>query len=421
MKMSCVRCIGIAVLSLLPGSALALATDGASSSIVFPLVAKTSSFETEVFVQNPNAQAISIDVLYYEANNLPSPGLKSCTFLSLPAFSTTSFTLGAQCTSLGAGSHFGLLVLRDRAAQKINVFYAYSRVQHVSTRQGFSVEGFPENVFSGREGWVVGAKRIAASVPPTQAQPGYQTNCFVASLGEGFSYRIRLHLATDNTEIASIPDAALPAATLGPYQIVRYLDVFEQAGLPPGDLANIVVSFNNTDPAGTEPAVIGYCTLQDNLSLGADFRIAKSIDAFNNTQRKLRCRGVSDAACTTLTVPATFEIPNAGTKLVFSMFLNHPDFLRCDIVGPSAAQLEMRLHGPDGAVVAGGNDLSTFYYATGPRNSVAGTNGTQAFWSLDVSPREGTPPAFPAGFGLKCQSGSGIHLSNAPSGAADDF
>src|SRR5436190_9726250 len=128
--MTCiVRILVAAYLSLLPALASAVATEGASSSIVFPVAATTSSFETVVFVQNINAFAIDVDVLYYEANGIAgsAPGLRACGFLSLPANNTTSFKLAAQCPSLAAGSHYGLLILRDRAAQKINVFYAYSR------------------------------------------------------------------------------------------------------------------------------------------------------------------------------------------------------------------------------------------------------------------------------------------------------
>jgi hypothetical protein len=420
--MTCiVRILVAAYLSLLPALASAVATEGASSSIVFPVAATTSSFETVVFVQNINAFAIDVDVLYYEANGIAgsAPGLRACGFLSLPANNTTSFKLAAQCPSLAAGSHYGLLILRDRAAQKVNVFYAYSRVQHVSTKQGFSIEGFPENVFSGREGWVIGVLRAGASAPPTQAQPGYQTNCFVASLGTGFPYEIRVHRGLDGAQIGSTITGAL-----GPNQLVRYLDIFAAAGLPPGDLSSAVVSFNNTDPTGTEPAVIGFCTLQDNFSFGADFRIAKSIDAFNITKRKLRCRGVSDTACTVVSVPATLTIPNAGTKLRFSAFIASPDYVRCDIVGPKAAQLEIQLLAPNPSpVVAGGNDTSTFYYETGPRNAVTdgGTGGLQTFWSIEVGPRESTPPVFPADFGFKCQSGSGIHVSGTGTPLADDF
>src|SRR3954469_15098616 len=81
------RTVAAALLCLLPALASAQATEGASSSIVFPVAATTSSFETEVFVQNINGFAIDVDVLYFEANGIAgsAPGLRACGFISLPA------------------------------------------------------------------------------------------------------------------------------------------------------------------------------------------------------------------------------------------------------------------------------------------------------------------------------------------------
>ena len=105
------------------------------------------------------------------------------------------------------------------------------------------------------------------------------------------------------------------------------------------------MKFDNTSTPA-EPAYVAFCTQQDSLSFGADFRIAKSDDEANITKFLTRCRGTSDAACTTLTVPAAFSIPDATTKHRFSLFIHHPDYLHCDIVGPHAANLEMRLLAP---------------------------------------------------------------------------
>ena len=212
----------------------------------------------------------------------------------------------------------------------------------------------------------------------------------------------------------------------GPYQLVRYLDILAAVGVPAGDRQNMRVRFDNTTTPA-EPAYVAFCTQQDNLSFGADFRIAKSTDSANNTKRTLRCRGTSDAECTTLTAPATFSIPDATTKHRYSLFLHHPDYVRCDIVGPSAANLEIRLLAPApadqaiGPAVAGGSNVSTFYYETGPRNAVVNTNGFQAFWNMEIGPREGALPAFPAGYGFKCVSGSGMHAAGSPNAFADDF
>jgi hypothetical protein len=134
----------------LPLTAWAQATGGRASSIVLPVAAHTSSFETQVFVRNPNTFSIDVDVLYYEANELPLHGLVACTMLTLAPNSVVSFKLGTQCPPIAAGSHYGLLVLRDHAAEKTHTFAAFSRVQHVSTNQGFSIEGSRAHVFRAR-------------------------------------------------------------------------------------------------------------------------------------------------------------------------------------------------------------------------------------------------------------------------------
>jgi hypothetical protein len=367
-------------------------------------------------VRNAGSASIDVDVLYYEANGLPAPGLVDCGFVTINANSNISFKLGTQCPSLATGSHFGLLVLRDRAAQKINAFAAYSRVQHVNSNQGFSIEGFPEHVFSGRGAAVIGLKRKAASEPPTTAQPGYQANCFVGSLGETVEYDIFVQEGYDS----SIQIGNTISGSLAPYQLVRYVDILAAAGAPAGDKENVRVRFN--PKAGTFAPFVAFCTQQDNLSFGADFRIAKTDDEANITKLLTRSRGTSDSACTTLTSPASLAVPNASTKQRFSMFIHHPDFLRCDLVGPNATNLEMQLVAPDGTtVVAGGDGQQSFYYETGSQNAPPGANGFQTFWSLDVGARESLPPSFPAGFGVKCVSGSGIHISGSASGLTDNF
>src|SRR5690349_2189490 len=227
---------------LVSGPALSQATGGRASSIVFPAVANTSCFATEVFVRNPNTFPIDVDVLYYEANGLPSPGLKACTMLSLLANSVVPFKLGTQCPSLASGSHFGLLVLRDHAAEKTHTFRAYSRVQHVTTNQGFSIEGFPEHTFSGRSSRVIGLKRIAASAPPTTGQPGYSPVCYVGSVGDAVSVTIDVQNGADDTSLGS---PSVSPVTLAPYQLVRILDIYGAVG-GVGDKENISVKFDNT-------------------------------------------------------------------------------------------------------------------------------------------------------------------------------
>ena len=183
------------------------------------------------------------------------------------------------------------------------------------------------------------------------------------------------------------------------------------------------MTFRNTAP-NSGPGLVAFCTEQDNFSFGADFRIAKSDDEANITKFLTRCRGTSDAACATLTVPATYSIPNATNKHRFSFFVHHPDYVHRDIVGPNAANLEIQLLAPApsgqpvGPVVAGGNDQSFFSYATGARNTVVNSNGFQTFWNVEIGPREG---AFPVDYGYRCFSGSGIFGGTATTALTDDF
>ena len=426
--------LGAALLFLFSGAASAVTTAGAASSIVLPAASKTTSFETEVFVYNRNPYAMTVKVLYYEANNFgAAAGQKPCNDLPLAAGETKSFKLADQCPVLNDGaSHFGLMVLRDgsggsiggNTTEKLRTFYGYSRVQHVNTLQGFSIEGFPEHVFSGSIAYSTGLKRNGPSPDLNFFPYLYQSNCFVGSLGDPVSYRIRLFNGS-GTKIGNDITGSLQ-----PYQLFRYLDIFTVAGIPTGELENIRVEFdetNNAVPNGGR-SFIGFCTLQDNRSFGADFRIAKSLDSANASLRKLRCRGTGavndygsiDGTCQPIADPATISIPNGTTLHRWSMFVHHPDYLKCTILGANQNQLEIRLLDPAGAKVAGDTAASSFYVETKARAEEI-VDGVQAFWSLDVQARN-AGQATAIGYGLECRSGSGISLSGQPTdGSRADF
>src|SRR5258708_4585313 len=97
----------IACAMLASGAAAAQTSLGSSRSIVFPVVAATSTFTGHVTLFNPNGGDITVGLSYFDADNLPSPGAKPCNDALVPANRSVQFDLAAQCT-LGAGSHFGL-------------------------------------------------------------------------------------------------------------------------------------------------------------------------------------------------------------------------------------------------------------------------------------------------------------------------
>jgi hypothetical protein len=273
MKLKALGIVLISAIFAFPVVAFAVTTAGAGSVIVVPIVAQTGSYTSEIYVRNPNTSSMTINVKFYESKNSAVPGLRPCTPIVVAAGRTLVFSLATQCT-LGAGSHFGMLILEDAAAEKINIFPAYTRSQ-TSGGNGFSVEGFPIGNFSGDVAGVIGLKRQASA-------PIYQTNCFVGALGEALNYQITL---TNETTGAQIGNTII--GSLLPYEMVRYLDVFGPGGVnaPAGDYSNVRARFDETS-AG-EPAFVAFCTVQESTFFGADFRIAKSFDANDNRQRPI--------------------------------------------------------------------------------------------------------------------------------------
>ena len=250
-------------LGLLSASAWSQAqtTSGSSATIVVPVIAQTASFGSEVTAYNPNGGAITVNVSFYDAQNTANPGAKACTPLSIGAGASVEFSLAGQC-ALPTGGNFGLLVLAE--ATGTQRFYGYARTQNPQGI-GFSTEGFPIENFNDQEQHATGLKRVAAS----GGLPAYQTNCFVASLGDAVSYQLQLYNGASGTQIGSTLSGSLQ-----PWQQYRYLDVFSAVGAPSGDVTDVRAQFTNL--TGTNKKLIGFCTVQDNTSFSADFRIAKS-------------------------------------------------------------------------------------------------------------------------------------------------
>jgi hypothetical protein len=235
---------------------IAKPVDRGSTRMVVPIMARTASYGTEVYLRNSNAVAITVDVKFYEANNSSVPGPRPCTSFAVPANATRQLTPATQCT-LGAGNHFGMLVLSDLA--EAYPFTVFSRTQ-TPQGTGFSVEGFPAASFGMLPTAVEGLRRTATA-------PNYLANCFVGALGGALDYRIDL-MTSDGVPIG------LPlTGSLGANQIYRYLDVLALASAPAGDYSGVRAKFTELGP-GTTP-MVGFCTVQESVTFGADFRIAK--------------------------------------------------------------------------------------------------------------------------------------------------
>ena len=405
----------VGLVALLGASAPSIAqtTAGAGSVIVIPVVAQTSSYATEIFVRNPNAASITLNVKFYEALTSATPGLHLCTQLSVQPSLTVPFTLASQCTP-SAGSHHGMLVLEDSAAQKINLFYAYSRAQTPSGN-GFSVEGFPIGNFSGANADAIGLKRQAAS-------PVYQTNCFIAALGEAINYQILLRDGSTNA-----PIGGTIAGSLQPYEMIRYLDIFASAGASAGDYVNVRASFSVSD--ANKPQYAGFCTVQESTFFGADFRIAKSEDALDQRQKRLTCFAQDSCGSVSTLNPA--QITNVSTKNIHWLIIAQPDYVKCDLVSDRLSDLEIQLREPGDVFTApvfpssppyssGGTGQTSFYIFSGQRGDPL-TLGVDTRWFIDVSFREGGNSTVPINYGITCHSGNGVTVPWLRGTASDDF
>ena len=212
---------------------------------------------------NPGPTLLTAAVHFYEANNSVAPGTKACNDVSVPAGRSVQITLATQCALGVSGGHFGLVVVADKAVPATHAFYGYMRVQNPQG-VGFSVEGFPVGNFNNQVGNATGLKRKSAA-------PTYQTNCFVGSLDQPVGYQLKLFNDSTGAQVGGTLTGSLTA-----FQQYRYLDVFGIDGVnaPAGDLSNVRAEFTQT--SGGSANLIGFCTVQDNTSFGADFRIAKS-------------------------------------------------------------------------------------------------------------------------------------------------
>jgi hypothetical protein len=347
-------------------------------------VVSTGSYSSRVHVLNVDTFGSSVSVYYYGAAGTSSPGYRSCGLLNIGSGQTANFDFKTQC-GLGAGSHYGILELN--AGAYIN---AYSRVSSAQGN-GFSVEGFPAGNFYGEGLTVLGAKKSAIA-------PGYQTNCFVGSFGEAANYSITLYQSSG----AQIGSTILGSVAAN--ELRRYLDIFATAGIAQAELADVSVVITSTNI--NKPALMAFCTVQNNTSFDADFRIAKSRWGSGATSVKF--------------------VPNATPILPFTSWVKHryvaalkaPDVLGCWLNSPYDSVLEMQLRGPNGLIWAGGNGASSYTVTIGPKSAIAG--GNDDVWVLEVSPREITQ-SFPIYYTFNCYAGNGMSRPAQLVDGVDDF
>ena len=373
--------MAVVVSAVVPPTAAQIAAQGAIVTV--PVVAQTGTYGSSVFIHNPNGVTVPIDVEDIGADGSATPGLVSCTTINVGANTTVEQSLTQLCP-LNAGSNFGRLTFEEGATTN-RPFTVYSRVESFSGN-GFSVEGFPIGQITGLNGssWVNGLRRQAAA-------PGYQSNCFVGALNESVTIDLRLR-SSNNTQIG-----ITQTFNLGASQMIRLVDVFQAVGAPAGDYANVRAEFaeNGAGQAG----FIGFCTVQNNTSFDADFRIAKASNPADLSRRYTAFGrdGFTLSPVLTLT---------DGRDDVFQVFWQHPDWARCyvDTNTGTRTDFELRVKDPGGTVVAGGANIQdTGEFFLGERSAAnAGVNG---IWRIEVG--HAASSVVPEAYRLYCTTGNG--------------
>ena len=397
------------------GSLRAQSTDAYHAIQVLPVVVDTASFTQQFSLYNASPSlAVGISPTYYPAQGTGEPASTNCPgFVLNPASDKTFGSLRQVCPSLAAGSMFGTLVF---SASSTRTFAVYSRVSNAAG-SGFSVEAFPANAFSTAITMVTGLRRSSA----TPSQPAFQSNCFVGNLGQLTPSALP---ATADVTLTLRKSGVLIGSTvvsLPPGKLVRLLDVFSAVGQPSGDFENVTAEF--TAGEGQRAGVLSFCTVQDNTSFGADFRIGKQEQGSGVAQTAFDVTNMRDVV-----IPATPsfngtavtwqvpEIPAGATANTHVLYFRHPDYISCAVWGSGvgAAEvdygLEMRLlayiNGTDTwEVIAGGNDVTSFSDLYLGDKEDRGNGGNTTYY-LQVE-SNGRNEGVSRKYALRCQSGSG--------------
>lgn len=312
---------------LLPmGSALAQEIEGMQTMQIIPVVVDSTTFKSRIDLFNAFGVDTTLDVTYVpgDGTTQAANGVLACQQVTVPALQPlTIVSIRDICPTLAAGSQFGYLKLVRAnvhgSSQKFHQLgvHAFSRVSNYQG-QGFSVEAFPLHTFAWNRQVVSGVRRLA----PTANSPGYQTNCFVGTLDDNVGGEVSIKLAT----AADAPLGNEIKVLTGPSRLIRLLDVFSAAGLASGDYDDVKVTFSSG-----LPTAFGFCTVQDNTSFGADFRIGKQVYPREMNEQRVVVAS-SDLLGRKLSLPEM----QADYYQLLAMEFHHPDLINCIVYGSGA-------------------------------------------------------------------------------------
>jgi hypothetical protein len=392
-------------------TASAQSTDGYHSIQIFPLVVDNTSFSNRFQFRNPHAVPLTIAVRFFP-DRLLNQAPSQCNFQTIQPNSTLTVVGLRSLCSLPAGTQFGYVQMWEVSGQNL-VFGAFARTQN-PRGIGFSVEAFPAHTFTSATAVVTGLVRAAATVDV----PVLMTNCFVGYLNDMSPAAPR----TGTQVLMTLRDSAgnilgnSVAVPLASGQVVRHSDIFNIVGAPPGDYYDATLTVEEV--GDDEPGIITFCTVQENDKFGADFRIGKQEWGAGGQANPTDTVGAQDNHVTRNTsvdvdsIGRAFAIPASATSSnTHVMYFRHPDYVQCEITDgagarlPASFGLEMRLVGPSGLLIAGGDGQTGFseVYLGDKTDRNGGSNTRYRIEVEDGEQNSGVARPYR----LHCQSGSG--------------
>lgn len=395
-------------------------TDGYHAYQIFPVVVDTAAFAQRFVFKNPGNVEITIRPRYFPESTTSQATPITCPDFVIPfGRSVTKASLREICPTLAAGSQFGFLHT-SIAGGGFHLFAGFSRVSNPQG-QGFTVETFSAASFTSADVVVNGIRRLAA----TQSTPAFQTNCFVGmvNLLDAGDFLGTVNFKIFNSVGAKIGEGNVNTGT---GKITRFLDIFSAGLVPPGDYNDAQVRFTYTGP--NEPGVIAFCTVQDNTSFGADFRIAKQEISDGGQAYPGKTLGAQDITASRVVLVNTdslgrpFEIDAGASANTHVLYIRNPDSGFCMIIDPNTGVqalpsygLEIRaIEGETEDTTAGGNNSTIVPDAGAGQGTYFGDKGDGGEGAnnravLEVESNEqNTGVVRP--YKLLCRSGSGMNV-----------
>ena len=386
------------------------------------MVVDSGSFAQRFSFRNPNSATINISPKYFPAVFTTQAVAFNCPLFTIaPNGDRTFNSLREMCPALAAGSQFGYLYTYEVDAANMP-YSAYSRVSNPQGN-GFSVEAFPAHTFTAAEATITGVRRLAAA----GGAPAFQTNCFIGVLNDftGPSNPANdFFVSVYNGEGAQV--GATTSFQIEAGKLIRLLDVFAAVGAPAGNYDNARVRIRESGTG--EPGVMSFCTVQDNSSFGADFRIGKQEEGASDEELDLNIGGQDDHVLrdsfintdvTTSYAKRPFTLLTGGSRHnTHVMYFRHPDWVQCELINPATGVralpvygLEMRMLDKDGATVLAGGSNSTGWGELYLGDKTDRANGVNTRYIIEVENNAANDGA-DIPYSLHCRSGSGHSLGD---------